>query len=68
MIEAAKWDKLPKGWTKESAKKFWDSLTGERKHKVTACIKKMEGSDISNPGAVCASLADKIEPGWRSER
>lgn len=67
MVEAAKWNKLPKGWTEESAKKFWNSLTGDRKHKVTACIKKMKGSDISDPGAFCASLADKIDPGWRSE-
>jgi hypothetical protein len=68
MVQAAKWGKLPKGWTEESAKKFWDSLTGDRKHKVTACIKKMEGTEIDDPGAFCASLADKMEPGWRSER
>ncbi len=67
MIQAAKWGKLPKGWTEESVKEFWGSLTGDRKHKVTACIKKMEGTEIDDPGAFCASLADKMEPGWRSE-
>jgi hypothetical protein len=68
IILAAKWGKLPKGWTEKSVKEFWDSLTGDLKHKVTACIKKMEGTDIDDPGAFCASLADKMEPGWRSER
>jgi hypothetical protein len=69
MVQAAKWGKLPKGWTDESVKKFWGSLTGEVKHKVTKCIKKMKDSDIDDPGAFCASLCDKIEgPGWRSKK
>lgn len=62
---ASKWDSLPKGWTKESLKKYWASLTGDNKHKVTACIKAMDGK-IDDPGAFCASLADKVDPGWRS--
>jgi hypothetical protein len=63
-----KWKKLPKGWTDESRKKMWDTLTGDRKHKVTACIKKMTGK-VDDPGAFCASLADRVEgKGWRSER
>lgn len=62
-----KWKKLPKGWTDESRKKFWDSLTSRApKHKVTQCIKRMEGK-VSNPGAFCASLADRVIPGWRQE-
>jgi len=64
---ADKWNSLPKGWTQDSLKKFWSSLTGDKKHKVTACIKKMEGK-IDNPGAFCASLNDKIDPGWRSRK
>lgn len=62
------WKKLPKGWTDESVHKFWDSLTGDRKHKVTACIKKMEGK-LDDPGAFCASLADTIEgtTSWRGK-
>jgi len=60
------WDRLPKGWTRGSLKKFWSKLTGDRKHKVTACIRKMEGS-IDDPGAFCASIADELEPGWRSK-
>lgn len=63
---AAKWESLPKGWTEESVKKFWSSLTGEVKHKVTKCIEKVKGGGIDDPGAFCASLADKMEPGWRS--
>lgn len=69
ILTAGKWDKLPKGWTQKSLKSFWENLTGDRKHKVTACIKKIEGSGgIDDAGAFCASLADKMEPGWRSER
>jgi hypothetical protein len=64
---ADKWEKLPNGWTQESVKKFWGSLTGENKHKVTKCMKQMEGK-VDNTGAFCASLADKVDPGWRSRR
>lgn len=64
---AAPWSNLPKGWTDASVKKFWDTLTGDVKHKVTKCIKKMEGSGMDDPGAFCASLADKVEgKEWRS--
>lgn len=66
-ITAAKWEGLPKGWTRESLKQYWESLTGEVKHKVTKCIEKLKGSEgIDDPGAFCAALADKMEPGWRS--
>ena len=65
--QAGKWEKLPKGWTQESVEKFWGSLTGDRKHKVTACIKKMDGK-VDDPGAFCASLADRVEPGWRQKK
>jgi len=67
--EAAKWEgKLPKGWTDESVKKFWDSMTGDVKHKVTKCIKEMEGKGV-DPGAFCASLCDKVEgTAWRHEK
>lgn len=63
--EAKKWQKLPKGWTDESLRKFWDSLTGDVKHRVTKCIKQMEGK-VDDPGAFCASAADRVDPGWRS--
>jgi hypothetical protein len=56
---AKPWGKLPKGWTKKSVEKYWNSLTGDVKHKVTKCIKRMEGH-IDDPGAFCASLADKV--------
>lgn len=65
--QAEKWEKLPKGWTEDSVKKFWGTLTGENKHKVTKCIKEMDGK-LDDPGAFCASLADKVDPGWRSRR
>jgi len=65
---ADKWKgPLPKGWTDASRKKFWNTLTSAApKHKVTECIKKMDGK-VSNPGAFCASLADRSIPGWRQE-
>lgn len=59
-IEAKKWESLPRGWTMESVKKFWKSLTGDRKHKITQCIGKMKGK-MDNPGAFCGSLAKKVE-------
>ena len=67
-LMADKWETMPKGWTDESRKKFWNSLTGDVKHKVTKCIKEMKGK-VDDPGAFCASLADRVEgKGWRSER
>jgi hypothetical protein len=44
-------------------------MTGEVQHKVTKCIKEMEGK-IDDPGAFCASLADTIEGNtkWRGKR
>lgn len=67
VVRSAAWEKLPRGWTQESVEKFWDTLTGDAKHKVTKCIKRMEGK-FDDPGAFCASLADKVDPGWRSRR
>jgi hypothetical protein len=64
---AARWETMPKGWTDESRKKFWNTMTGDVKHKVTKCIKEMEGK-VDDPGAFCASLADRVDPGWRSRQ
>jgi len=67
-VKTAKpWSSLPKGWTEESLENFWNSLTGDVKHKVTKCIKEMKGK-LDDPGAFCASARDRIEgKGWRSE-
>lgn len=68
---AAKWETLPKGWTDESVSKFWETLTGDNKHKVTKCIKEMSKGDknIDDPGAFCAALADKVMgPEWRKKK
>lgn len=65
---AEKWKSLPEGWTEDSVHKFWDSLTSRApKHPVTRCIKQMTGQ-IDDPGAFCASLADRAKPGWRKDR
>lgn len=66
--QADKWKTKPKGWTDESRKKFWDSLTSAApKHKVSECIKRMNKHMDGNAGAFCASLADRVMPGWRQE-
>jgi hypothetical protein len=65
---AGPWDSLPAGWDRSSLESFWGSLTGEVKHKVTKCIDRMTGK-IDDPGAFCASLADKVEgKEWRSKK
>jgi hypothetical protein len=58
--KAAAWENLPKGWDKKSLKSMWRSLTGSRKHKITACAKKMDGK-VSDAYAFCASLARKVD-------
>lgn len=59
----AAWDKLPPGWTQESVQSFWDSLTGDVKHKVTKCMKEMEGK-VDDTGAFCGSLGSAV--GYRA--
>jgi len=68
---AEKWEKMPEGWNASSRKKFWDTLTGDNKHKVTKCIKEMSKGDksIDDPGAFCAALADRVlGKEWRSKK
>ncbi len=65
--KGARWESLPRGWTDESRKKFWDSLTsGTTPERVKECISKI-GDNVSDPGAFCASLADRLSPGWRQK-
>jgi len=69
--QADKWEGLPKGWDASSRTKFWETLTGDNKHKVTKCIKEMSkpGKDIDDPGAFCASLADRVlGKEWRTKK
>jgi hypothetical protein len=63
LMKQSAWDNLPNGWTQDSVDKFWDSLTGDRKHKVTECMKKMEGH-VDNTGAFCGSLGSAV--GYRA--
>lgn len=64
---AKKWKKLPKGWTEESVKKFWKTLTDRApKHPVSRCIREMDGK-VDDPGGFCGGLADQMIPGWREE-
>lgn len=44
----------------EKWKKFWSSLTGDRKHKFTACVKKLSGKPgIKDVKAFCGKLKAK---------
>lgn len=53
-----KWSILPKGWTRNSAKSFWESI-GES---VTKCRHKLEDvPGIDDTGSFCASLKDLME-------
>lgn len=67
--QAAGWNRLPPGWTQQSVEKFWSSITGDKRHKVTECIRKMEDK-FDNPGAFCGSLADQVEGStdWRKKK
>src|SRR3989344_1735691 len=67
--QADKWQSMHRGGTEAARQKFWESLTGDNKHKVTKCIEEMEGKNIDDPGAFCASLADQVMgPEWRSKK
>jgi hypothetical protein len=41
-------------------KKMWSSLTGDRTHKMTACMRAMKGK-VENPAAFCNKLAQVAE-------
>lgn len=58
-MKYAAWDKLPKGWTAESVKKLWKTLTKGHKRKITRCMERMDGK-VSDPGAYCGSLASQV--------
>jgi hypothetical protein len=64
----AAWEGLPKGWTKESLKSFYDSLAGggDAKKKFYHCVEKIKDSDVTNPESFCGSLFDQfLDPSWR---
>ncbi len=64
--QADKWKGNPSGWSEESKKEFWKHIGGS----VTKCIKKLKDvGEISDPGAFCASLKDRMEgKKWRHEK
>lgn len=68
--KAEGWPTKPDGWDKGSMRKYFSTLTGPVKHKVTKCIKELKGAswldDPSDPAPFCASLADELEgTDWR---
>lgn len=47
---------LPKGWTEDSAKKYWKTV--DESH--TKCVEGLEGkSEVDNPHALCNWLKTK---------
>jgi hypothetical protein len=67
-----KWETLPRGWTKESLRKFWNTLTGNTpagEGGVRKCIAKIKRAypAITDPEAFCASAADVLFPMWRQK-
>ena len=63
MGRTAAWENLPEGWTEDSVQSFWDSMTGDVKHKITKCMKQMDGK-VTDTGAFCGSLASQV--GYRA--
>jgi hypothetical protein len=66
------WETLPRGWTKESLRQFWNTLTGGTpagEGGVRKCIAKIKRTypEITDPEAFCASAADQLFPGWRQK-
>jgi len=66
------WEGLPRGWTKESLRQFWNTLTGNTpagEGGVRKCISKIKRTypEITDPEAFCASAADQLFPGWRQK-
>ena len=74
MLSEMGWDKLPKGWTKQSIEKFARSLTGkasDEKGMWTECYEKLKDKpDFGEEGAkkFCSSLVDEIKgkTDWRT--
>lgn len=67
ILRAKKWSKLPQGWTEESFKSFWKTMSEGSKHPVSTCIEKMKDK-MDAPGAFCASAQDHAKGGdtsWR---
>ena len=52
------------GVAPKEKKEHWASLTGNNKHKITACMNAVEGH-VDNPGAYCKSLSDEV--GYKPE-
>jgi len=77
-VEEAGFKKYPKGWTKNSIKKFAKTLTKEEVNVATKigffekCVKKMQGK-VENPEGFCAAMKDEAHGGdkastyWRGK-
>jgi hypothetical protein len=66
------WEMLPRGWTKESLRQFWDTLTDNTpagEGGVRKCVAKIKKAypEVDDPEAFCASAADQLFPGWRQK-
>src|SRR5271155_589587 len=56
----SQWHDMPKGWTSDSRDKYAASMAKENQEgPVATCMDKI-GSHVSDPGAFCASLHDRV--------
>lgn len=70
------WEKLPRGWTKQSVRSFWETLTGGEEGKMlkelvakygfTECVERMRGK-VDDPEAFCAAAHKEALGRWPAE-
>lgn len=73
-IKESGFDKLPRGWDRDSVEKFANSIVDEEGLEAEdegwfdACVNKIEGN-VENPQAFCAALRDELlgRTDWRGE-
>ena len=67
-------ERFPRGWTRDSVRKFAKTLAGDPKTKdwFYGCVKKIKGH-VGNPEAFCAAVKDEVYGGdkaatyWRGK-
>lgn len=73
-IQEAGFTKYPKGWSKDSVKKFANTLSDRMKGGPKSkgffdkCVEKMKGK-MDDPEGFCASIKDEVygSTGWRGK-
>jgi len=67
IVKGEGWERLPRGWDKESVKQYWRSLTRNvKKWGFTECVEQMQGH-VDNPEAFCAAAHKEALGRWPAE-